>query len=126
MEQVEEAQGELAGHTTRVGELDERLATLTASRDEKLATLDADLADLESRRGPTAEGLPADLLALYDRLREAKGGVGAAKVHQGRCTGCQLGLDRAELARIKALPADEVVRCEECSRILVRTPDSGL
>ena len=38
----------------------------------------------------------------------------------------QLGIDAAELATIKAAPADEVVRCEECSRILVRTAESGL
>ena len=28
--------------------------------------------------------------------------------------------------RIKAAPADEVLRCEECRRILVRTAESGL
>jgi hypothetical protein len=28
--------------------------------------------------------------------------------------------------RIKAAPDDEVLRCEECRRILVRTAESGL
>jgi predicted nucleic acid-binding Zn-ribbon protein len=59
-------------------------------------------------------------------LRESKGGVGAALLQHRRCGGCQLGIDAAELATIKAAPADEVVRCEECSRILVRTAESGL
>jgi uncharacterized protein len=27
---------------------------------------------------------------------------------------------------VKSAPADEVVRCEECRRIMVRTPESGL
>ena len=51
---------------------------------------------------------------------------GAAAIRQRRCGGCQLELNAVDVARIKAAPADEVLRCEECSRILVRTPDSGL
>ena len=43
-----------------------------------------------------------------------------------RCGGCQPELNNIELGRIKAAPSDEVIRCEECSRILVRTPESGL
>ena len=55
-----------------------------------------------------------------------RGGVGAAALSQRRCTGCQLTIDFAELAVIKKAPTDLVVRCEECSRILVRTTESGL
>ena len=40
--------------------------------------------------------------------------------------GCNHDLDNAELATIRAASVDEVVRCEECSRILVRTDESGL
>ena len=42
-----------------------------------------------------------------------------------RCSGCSLDLDHAELATIRAAADDEVIRCEECSRILVRTSESG-
>ena len=44
----------------------------------------------------------------------------------GSCSGCMLDLDNAELATIRAAADDEVIRCEECSRILVRTSESGL
>ena len=37
-----------------------------------------------------------------------------------------LDLDNAELATIRAAADDDVIRCEECSRILVRTSESGL
>jgi hypothetical protein len=37
-----------------------------------------------------------------------------------------LDLDHAELATIRAAADDDVIRCEECSRILVRTSESGL
>ena len=55
-----------------------RLGELIAARDEKVAAIDAQLVDVEAQRGPSVEGLPEDLLALYEKLRAAKGGVGAA------------------------------------------------
>jgi uncharacterized protein len=126
MARLEDAERTLASATAQVAATDERLAALRAERDRKVDEIAARLVDVEAQRGPSIEGLPADLLALYDRLRAAKGGVGAAALHQRRCTGCQLGIDNAELAVIKAAPSDQVIRCEECSRILVRTPESGL
>jgi uncharacterized protein len=69
--------------------------------------------------------VPADLLALYDKIR-ASSGVGAAMLRRGQCQGCHLSLNTVDLYAIKATPADEVVRCEECRRILIRTPESGL
>ena len=50
--------------------------------------------------------MPDDLVALYEKLRAHKGGVAAAALHQRRCTGCQLGIDNAELAVIARAPAD--------------------
>ena len=126
MEKLEEAQAELAKLEGMVAEADEQIATLSTTRDEKLAGLDEDLAKVGAQRGPAVDGLPADLLALYDRLREQKGGIGAAELHARQCGGCRLGIDASELARIRGLAEDEVVRCEECQRILVRTAESGL
>lgn len=125
MEKLEEAQQVQSGLDIRVADLDAKLADLIAERDRAQAEIDAELTKLDSERGPAVEGMPEDLMKLYDRLREQKG-VGASELRARKCGGCQLALDNAELARIKALAADEVVRCEECSRILVRTGESGL
>ena len=126
MARLEDAQRDLDALSVQVAEADQRLGELAAARDERLAAIDAELTTVLAERAPAVADVPADLLALYDRLREQKGGVGAAELRQRRCTGCQLGIDNAELAVIKAAPADEVIRCEECQRILVRTPESGL
>jgi predicted nucleic acid-binding Zn-ribbon protein len=126
MARLEDAQRDLDELTARVTQADQRLAELAGARDEKLRAIDADLASIEAERGPAVEGLPEDLLALYDRLRTQKGGVGAAELRARQCGGCRLTLDQAELSRIRGLPTDEVVRCEECQRILVRTAESGL
>lgn len=126
MEQVENAQRELDSLTRQVAEADDRLAVLSESRDQKTGALDRELEAVAVERAPILAGLPADLIALYDRLRELKGGVGAAPLRARACGGCQLSLDAAELATIKAAGDDEVIRCEECQRILVRTAESGL
>lgn len=126
MERVEEAQQSLASLTAQLEAADERLAVLVAARDEKAAALEAELADVVAERGTMIGDLPADLLALYERLRAGKGGLGAAALRARQCEGCRLTLDNAELAVIKKAPSDEVVRCEECQRILVRTGESGL
>ncbi|MFB9314010.1 zinc ribbon domain-containing protein [Nocardioides plantarum] len=126
MEQLEEAQAVLAELQQRLAASDERLAELAVQRDEKSAVIDHELHRLVAEREQAAEGLPADLVALYDKLRATKNGVGAAEMLQRRCTGCQMAIDPAEIGVIRATPADTVVRCEECQRILVRTAESGV
>ena len=126
MERLEEAQGTLDSLTAQAAAADDRLAALASSRDAKAADIDAQLAAVAGEREPAVAGLPDDLVALYDKLRGSKSGVGAAALRARQCGGCRLTLDHAELAVIKAAPSDEVIRCEECQRILVRTSESGL
>ena len=126
MELLETAQAELDSLVVQVAAADERLVDLAVARDEKVVGIERELEVLIGERASSVETLPGDLLALYERLRDSKGGVGAAELRQRRCTGCQLGIDNAELAVIKSASSDLVFRCEECTRILVRTSESGL
>lgn len=126
MEKLEEAQQVLDGLGIRLADVDAELEKLIEARDTKQAEIDSTLDSLGQERQPAAAELPQDLMALYERLRENKGGVGAALLRARQCGGCQLALDASEIARIKAAPADEVIRCEECQRILVRTSESGV
>ncbi|MEJ2579800.1 MAG: C4-type zinc ribbon domain-containing protein [Kineosporiaceae bacterium] len=125
MERLEAAQEGLSG----VEAARERLADEVAAAEAKLAALLAGLDDeatAETRaRTESSAGLPADLLALYEKIR-AQTGVGAARLYQRRCEGCRLELNTTDLNRIRAAEPENVLRCEECGRILVRTADSGL
>ena len=125
MEALEEAQQLLDGLGIRADDIDARLAELVAARDDKQASIDTSLTEVAGARGPALDGMPEDLLALYERLLEQKG-VGAALLRARQCGGCNMTLDASELSRIRSTPADEVIRCEECQRILVRTDESGL
>ena len=59
------------------------------------------------------------LLDLYEKIRTSSG-VGAAALIGDKCNGCNLAINAVEMQRIKTLSLDEVLRCEECRRILVR------
>ncbi|TIC85705.1 C4-type zinc ribbon domain-containing protein [Nocardioides sp. GY 10127] len=126
MERLEAAQAMLQDLSDQVAVIEEKRDELESTRRAKDAGLATELGEVESARGPAAEGLPEPLVKLYDRLRESKGGVGAAALVQRRCTGCQLALDPGVLAEFRAATTDEVLRCEECDRIVVRTAESGL
>jgi predicted nucleic acid-binding Zn-ribbon protein len=126
MERLESAQAQHARLERRLAEIDEEAAELTRSRDARAAETQSEAAQVAKERDVTAQGVPAELLALYERVRAQKGGVGAAALRQRRCTGCSLQLTAADLGAIAKAPSDEVLRCEECNRILVRTPESGI
>lgn len=126
MERLEAAEQALAERTAELAALDEERERLEAARAARASTLEGELAAAESERRTTAEGVPEDLLALYEKLRAQKGGVGAAALRRKECGGCRLTLNASDLTAIIKAPEDEVVRCEECNRILVRTAESGL
>lgn len=125
MEQLEEATKATAGFDLQIAEIDARIAEATAARGERGAEIERQLATVTGEREPAIEGLPADLLALYDRLREQHG-IGAAELRAKQCGGCRLTVEPAELSRIRSAQSDEVIRHEECGVIMVRTAESGL
>ncbi len=126
MEQLETAQAEHARLSDRLAAIDARAAELVESRDAGAGDVARQAEALTAERKVTATGVPADLLALYERIRAQKGGVGAAILRARQCTGCSLQLNAADLGVIAKAPLDEVLRCEECDRILVRTSESGV
>ena len=77
---------------------------MTTRRDAELAVLDAKIADARNDRAGLAPDIPADLMALYDKLAATHNGVGAAELRQRRCTGCQLEVNAADLRTIAAAP----------------------
>jgi predicted nucleic acid-binding Zn-ribbon protein len=61
-----------------------------------------------------------EALADYEQLRDQFGGVGIARLEGNHCGGCHLALSAVEVDRVRKLPGDARVVCEECGRLLVR------
>ena len=118
----------------RIEALDQRISSLSKERDalheevikfsrEKEVALEEITRAINATTGDRqvlANDCEPELLALYEKIRASADGIGAARLHAGQCQGCNLTINAADLSKINALPDDEVVRCEECRRILVR------
>lgn len=126
MEALEEAQTTLDAAQAELTGVQAELDQTIAARDAALAVIDQQIADAQAERDSSATAVPDELTALYDKVRAQYGGLGAAALRAKKCEGCRLEINSADLRDLAALPEDEVLRCPECSRILVRTAESGL
>lgn len=106
-----------------VADLDRRIALVKEERRRldgviraEWKVIDADLARRESEKTEAVRAIPADLMELYEQLREIKEGVAIAAYEHNVCGGCHLTLSPAE--HEEAFLA-ELPRCVHCRRILV-------
>lgn len=126
MERLDAAQARLKEAGAERVSVAADVQAVTARRDAAVGEIAGQSAKAAERRAAVAAQEPADLLDLYERLRTQHAGVGAAALRRGQCQGCHLTLNAGDLSVIRAAAPDDVVRCEECRRILVRTDESGL
>jgi len=126
MERAEGLGADVSRLEAECAELTARADDLRSVSDKALAELDAEVEQITRSRADVVAGVGDDLVALYEKIRASSGGIGAAVLRQRRCEGCNLELNQVDMNRFTAAAEDEVLRCEECRRILVRTSESGL
>jgi uncharacterized protein len=125
MERREVTDADLEQRRVKLADIEQRHLEATRRRNEALTELESTELQGNQERTILVGGLPAELVTLYERIR-ARNGSGAALLRGGRCGACRLELDRTAIGRLRDASPDEVVRCEECGVVLVRTPESGL
>jgi predicted nucleic acid-binding Zn-ribbon protein len=125
MERREAIATDLARGRAALAGIEQRRLDATRRRDEALAELESAEEHGRQERRTLIGELPADLVALYERIR-ARNGTGAALLRERRCGSCRLELDRTAIGHLRDAAPDEVMRCEECGVVLVHVPESGL
>jgi uncharacterized protein len=120
MEQIEPLDADLARMDAQRRELDERSVALRVQIAEAEVAIDDELATVLAERSGLAAEVEPELLAEYEELRPQQGGIAIARLVGSSCGGCHLALSAMEIDRIKRLPPDEPVHCEECGRLLAR------
>lgn len=120
MEQIEPLDADLAQLAAERAQLDERAAGLRAQIAEAEVAIDAELDEVRAARAQAQAAVEPDLLTEYEQLRPQSGGIAIARLSGRSCGGCHLELSAVEIDRIKKLPAEEPVHCEECGRLLAR------
>jgi len=88
---------------------------------EKLRAVEADLALVRTERAELARQLPAPVLADYDKLLRARGGLALAQVVKPNlCGGCRMTVTPQRLQELRAQSA--LLPCESCGRYLYWLP----
>jgi len=126
MERLEVAETTLAAAQSGLDQARADLERARQLRDDALADIADSTKRHEAARAEVAGGISAPLLSLYDRIRTQTGSTGAAMLKARQCQGCRIELYGNELSAVRNADPHEVVRCENCGRILVRTAESGL
>jgi len=120
MEEAEPIDAELAQHASRAEEVRADIDRLQGLITVAEAELDVEIDELVAQREQAGAGLPEEIRSAYETLRRQLGGIGAAKLVGARCEGCHLEIPSAQLEEVRHAPADALVTCPECMRILVR------
>ena len=98
----------------------EQQAELEASLLSNEENIENQIKDVEGDRSELASNTSPALLEIYERIRKQSGNIAVAELNGMTCKGCHLDLPAVEVDRLKKLPPDELVNCEECGCILVR------
>jgi len=96
------------------------IADLEIKKENALTIIINERASVSEKRSAIAAPIAQDLKDLYAKLSADNNGNGAAPLVGNECKGCHLTINTTEVGRIATLPAEEVVRCEQCRCILVR------
>jgi hypothetical protein len=84
---------------------------------KKLAAVEAELATIRVQRASRAKDLPVGLLASYDRILRARGGVAVAAVSMAAvCGGCRVGIRPQAVQELRS--GNGLMVCESCGRYL--------
>ncbi len=96
------------------------IADLEIKKENALTIIINERTAVSEKRSAIAAPIVQDLKDLYAKLSADNNGNGAAPLVGNECKGCHLTINTTEVGRIATLPAEEVVRCEQCRCILVR------
>lgn len=114
--QIQEIDGKIAA-------LQNERADLQQSRDQKaqeintvVSQLDQDLGQFQNQRQEYIVGVDRSILTRYDRVREAREGLGLVPAVSGRCSGCNMMILPQLYNQLHR--AQELIDCPNCKRIL--------
>jgi predicted nucleic acid-binding Zn-ribbon protein len=122
-DQQKKTTDEIATATKGLDEIETQMKTMQAERDEKAGTvtgqdneLNSQISSLNENRKQHTAKVEARLLAIYDRVRVARGGLGIAPATGGRCKACNMMVPPQLFNEVqKGLQAHS---CPSCHRIL--------
>jgi predicted nucleic acid-binding Zn-ribbon protein len=123
LEEAEKLEGDLGIYAPDVErkrlEVDRDLAALQKEREDA----ESSLTEMTNRRSETAQSIPGQLLAVYERVAKIRRGQAMAEVRNGTCTACRMRVRPKVFSDVRR--GDQLITCDSCSRILFYRPDAS-
>lgn len=117
---LETATADLAEARKRLAEVEAQWQADQQRLRQERTTLRRQIEALEQERAQLAAQVDRLDLAVYEQLRQTRGGRAVAVVERGACSGCRVVLPVTDFQKVKA--GQGLVRCGTCGRILVIPP----
>ena len=125
MERLDEATIAASRYQAQLEVLAQEQGELGSQVKAQLATLAEEVTAVQAERAQLVAQIPADLMSLYEKIGQDNP-TAAALLQHGSCSGCRIALPATDLSHIREVGPDEIIRCDNCRCILVRTSHSGL
>ena len=116
-EQIEGAARETAELQQRLEQIEAALAERQRDLEVRMKETEQEVGRLSAERTEVVARLSQRVLARYDRIRAAKGGVAVVAVRNSACGGCFTTIPPQRSLEIRQM--NELILCESCGRILV-------
>ncbi len=122
--QVDSLKKQVEQFETQIAEVEKVKAVAEKELEARRAEVGQQLDEVKRQRAEAAAKVPADVLAVFDRLAESHDGEALAPITQNdpremeyTCGGCYMSLPPEVVNRLYST-SDKLVRCTSCSRIL--------
>ena len=125
MERVEEQSATVALTQSKFDAVQTQINETESERDAELVVIETERVNAAANRTAVAEKIPAELLALYEKLR-ARYGQGVSFLRGGVSSASGVRLNEVDMVAIRQAAPDDVLLCPDSNVILVRTAESGL
>lgn len=116
MEKIEDKEKRLAEEERLLSAKRMELEDVIIRNKKRLAEIEEKLNEENKEREKRVFHIPKELLGRYERVRDARGGVGIAAIKSNSCQGCFMGLPPQVISEAKL--GQRVITCENCNRLL--------
>ena len=118
MGRAEAAEQEVKSVQKQVADADSQITGEATRIDKELADLGAKIDVLRKERDKLASHLDPEIIRTYEKIQRAKpDGIAIARVVDGTCQGCYMGLTAQDVNMLMKASQDAIL-CRSCTRIL--------
>jgi len=117
MDQEERLTAEIDEDKKELESLTQNLKIKEAELEKKNAKTEKEEITLKDKKNQLISKINDRHLAMYDRIRKAKGGLAVVPIQNGSCGGCSKRLPTQKILEIRSMK--QLHLCEVCGRILI-------